>query len=69
MITDGLEVLNVGLPLIVEALDPATVTQLDWRPPAFGDDAAARAALSLADERTRAANDKAMDAIGQGAMA
>ena len=63
MITNGLDVLNVGLPLIVEALDPADVTQLDWRPPAFGDDAAARAALSLADERTSVANRQAMDAI------
>ena len=33
--------LNVGLPLIVEAV-PRDVTQLDWRPPAFGDPAAAR---------------------------
>lgn len=63
MITGGVRVLNIGLPLIVEALDPAAVVQLDWRPPAFGDAEAAAMMVTLDDERTRLANERAMDAI------
>lgn len=63
MITGGVRVLNIGLPLIVEALDPADVVQLEWRPPAFGDAEAAAMMVTLADERTRLANERAMDAI------
>ena len=46
--------LNVGLPLIVEGVTPADVTQLDWRPPGFGDEDVARLMVALDDERTRA---------------
>ena len=42
MITGGLRVLNVGLPVIVEGVPPQDVVQLDWRPPAFGDAEATR---------------------------
>ena len=60
MITGGVHVLNVGLPLIVEAVPPDAVTQLDWRPPAFGDEQAARAMVALDDERTSVANERAV---------
>ena len=63
MITAGVRVLNVGLPLIVEGVDPADVVQLDWRPPAFGDAEAARLMVSLDTERTQAANERAVAAM------
>ncbi|WP_225753235.1 DUF1116 domain-containing protein [Actinotalea sp. Marseille-Q4924] len=63
MITGGVRVLNVGLPVIVEGVPPEDVVQLDWRPPAFGDAEAARLAVALDDDVTRAANRRAMAAI------
>ncbi|MGB7979760.1 MAG: DUF1116 domain-containing protein [Candidatus Nanopelagicales bacterium] len=63
MITAGVRVLNVGLPLIVAGVDPADVVQLDWRPPAFGDAAAARLMVALDDPRTHAANERAVAAM------
>ena len=47
ILTDELSVINAGLPLIVEGVPAAQVTQLDWRPPAFGDADVARLALTL----------------------
>lgn len=63
MITDGVRVLNLGLPLIVEGLGPDTVLQVDWRPPAFGDAVAAGLAVALDDEVTDAANQRAISLI------
>jgi hypothetical protein len=63
VITGGVRVLNVGLPVIVEGVPPADVVQLDWRPPAFGDADAARLAVALDDDVTRAANARAMTAV------
>jgi hypothetical protein len=63
MITGGVRVLNVGLPLIVEGVPSDDVVQLDWRPPAFGDADAARLMASLDTERTRAANERAVSAM------
>lgn len=57
---DGPRVINAGLPLIVEGIPAEQVTQLDWRPPAFGDADVARLALTLDNERTDAANAKAI---------
>ena len=34
MIDGGVQVINAGLPLIVEGVPASDVTQLDWRPPA-----------------------------------
>jgi hypothetical protein len=56
-------VLNVGLPLIVDGVDPDAVVQLDWRPPAFGDADAARLMAGLDTERTAAANERAVAAM------
>ena len=56
ILTDELSVINAGLPLIVEGVPAAQVTQLDWRPPAFGDADVARLALTLDNEVTDAAN-------------
>lgn len=61
MITGGVSILNVGLPLITEGVPPEQVTQLDWRPPAFGDVMAGRAMAALSDDITRDAN---LTAIG-----
>lgn len=63
MIAGGVRVLNVGLPLIVDGVDPDAVVQLDWRPPAFGDADAARLMASLDTERTAEANDRAVTAM------
>ncbi len=63
MITAGVRVLNVGLPLIVEGVKPEHVVQLDWRPPAFGDAEAARSMVSLDTERTQTANELAVAAM------
>lgn len=63
MITTGIRILNAGLPLVVEAVPPDDVVQLDWRPPAFGDVAAARAALQIDDAETHAANQRAIAAV------
>ena len=60
MIEQGLRVINVGLPLIVEGVPADDVVQLDWRPPAFGDADAARLAVGLDDERTAQANARAI---------
>src|SRR3712207_7649807 len=43
VIEGGVQVINAGLPLIVEGVPASDVTQLGWRPPAFSDLAAARA--------------------------
>jgi hypothetical protein len=56
ILNDELSVINAGLPLIVEGVPAAQVTQLDWRPPAFGDADVARLALTLHNEVTDAAN-------------
>ena len=56
MIDGGLRILNAGLPLIVEAVPPGDVLQLDWRPPGFGDPETARLGLALDDDATTAAN-------------
>ena len=53
---NGLSVINAGLPLIVEGVPAGQVTQLDWRPPAFGDADVARLALTLDNETTNEAN-------------
>jgi len=63
VITGGVRVLNLGLPLIVEALSPDSVMQVDWRPPAFGEVEAARLAVALDDEVTRGANQRAIDLV------
>ena len=63
MIAGGVQVVNAGLPLIVEGVPAADVTQLDWRPPAFSDVAAARAMIALNDETTAAANAAAITAV------
>jgi len=63
MIAGGLHIVNVGLPLIVEGAPAQEVTQLDWRPPAFGDAAAARLAVGLDTEATREANARAIAAV------
>lgn len=63
MITDGVRVLNAGLPLIVQSIAPDDVVQLDWRPPAFGNLAAARAMLVLDTTETHAANRAAIAAV------
>lgn len=63
MITGGVRVINVGLPVIVEGVPSADVIQLDWRPPAFGDAEAARLAVTLDDEVTREANTRAISAV------
>ncbi|QDB78286.1 DUF1116 domain-containing protein [Georgenia sp. 311] len=60
MITTGVRVLNAGLPVIVEAVPPADVVQLDWRPPAFGDALAAARAVALDTPATREANAEAI---------
>tara|TARA_R110002051_G_scaffold108532_1_gene181249 strand:- start:14563 stop:15960 length:1398 start_codon:yes stop_codon:yes gene_type:complete len=51
-----LSIINAGLPLIVDGVPASQVTQLDWRPPAFGDADVARLALTLDNEVTDAAN-------------
>jgi uncharacterized protein DUF1116 len=56
VIVGDVQVINAGLPLIVEGVPASDVTQLDWRPPAFSDLAAARAMVALDDETTAAAN-------------
>lgn len=61
MISESLKVINAGLPMIAEAIPGAV--DLDWRPPAFGDSTAARRALALDGEPTRAANERAIAAI------
>lgn len=63
MIAETIRVLNVGLPLIVEGVPAAHVTQLDWHPPAFGDAEAAHLMLALDDETTREANARAIAAV------
>ena len=63
MIAEGLHVLNVGLPQITAAVPADSLTQLDWRPPAFGDADAARAMVALDDERTHLANQRAVTAM------
>lgn len=63
MITGGVRLLNVGLPLIVDGVNADDVVQLDWRPPAFGDADAARVMASLDTDRTRDANERAVSAI------
>jgi hypothetical protein len=63
MITGGVRVLNVGLPLIVGGVAADDVVQLDWRPPAFGDADAARLMASLDTEETHAANEQAVSAM------
>ena len=63
MIVGGVQVINAGLPLIVEGVPAPDVTQLDWRPPAFSDLAAARAMVALDDETTAAANAAAIAAV------
>lgn len=63
MIEGGLRILNAGLPLIVEAVPPADVLQLDWRPPGFGDAETARLGLALDDEVTAAANRAAIELV------
>ncbi|MFZ1411826.1 MAG: DUF1116 domain-containing protein [Micropruina sp.] len=63
MITTGVRALNLGLPIIVEALPPEDVVQIDWRPPAFGDAEAAGLAVRLDDDVTTAANLRAIELI------
>jgi hypothetical protein len=63
MITGGIHVLNIGLPLIVEGVPAADVLQLDWRPAAFGDADVARLMVALDDETTHAANAAAIAAV------
>jgi hypothetical protein len=63
VISGGVRVLNVGLPLIVEGVPAADVLLLDWRPPAFGDAEAAALAVRLDDELTAQANERAVAAV------
>ena len=63
MIVGDVQVINAGLPLIVEGVPAPDVTQLDWRPPAFSDLAAARAMVALDDETTATANAAAIAAV------
>ncbi|MCC2335341.1 DUF1116 domain-containing protein [Cellulomonas wangsupingiae] len=63
MIAGGVRVLNVGLPAVVQGVPAQDVVQLDWRPPAFGDVAAARLGVVLDDDVTRAANRRALAAV------
>lgn len=63
MIPGGVRVLNVGLPVVVEGVPAQDVLQLDWCPPAFGDADAARLAVALDDDVTRAANARAIAAV------
>jgi hypothetical protein len=63
VIDGGVQVINAGLPLIVEGVPAPDVTQLDWRPPAFSDLAAARAMVALDDETTATANTAAIAAV------
>jgi hypothetical protein len=58
-----LRVINAGLPLIVVGVPAARVTQLDWRPPAFGDAEVARLALALDSPETAEANARAIAAV------
>lgn len=60
MITGGIHVLNVGLPLITEGVEADAVVQLQWKPPAFGDVDAGKAMVPLQDDATTAANAEAM---------
>ncbi|MCO5295215.1 MAG: DUF1116 domain-containing protein [Homoserinimonas sp.] len=60
---EGLQVVNVGLPLIVEGVPSGQVTQLDWRPPAFGDAEVARLALALDSPETDEANANAIGIV------
>ncbi len=61
MITSGVRVVNVGLPLITEGVPDAL--QLDWRPPAFGDAETAALASRLDTTETQAANATAIDRV------
>ena len=63
MIIGGVHIVNAGLPLIVEGVSAGDVTQLDWRPPAFGDADAARMAVALDTELTREANQRALATV------
>ncbi|GAA3216211.1 DUF1116 domain-containing protein [Oerskovia jenensis] len=63
MTPHALSVLNVGLPLITEGVAPDRVTQLDWRPPAFGDVEAGQLMVLLSDGATREANERAIAAV------
>jgi hypothetical protein len=63
MIAGGVRVVNAGLPLIVEAVPPGDVLQLDWRPPGFGDAEVARLGLALDDDVTTAANATAIGLV------
>ncbi|MGH3581036.1 MAG: hypothetical protein ACRDUB_05585, partial [Mycobacterium sp.] len=63
MITGGVRVLNAGLPLIVDGVPPGDTVQLDWRPPAFGDVAAASAMVDVDTAATHAANRAAIAAV------
>ncbi len=63
IIRGGIHVINAGLPLIVEGVPAGEVTQLDWRPPAFGDAEAARLAVTLDTELTHEANARALAAV------
>jgi hypothetical protein len=66
VIVGDVQVINAGLPLIVEGVPTSDVTQLDWRPPAFSDLAAARAMVALDDETTAAANAAAIAKVHAG---
>lgn len=63
MIEGGVHVINVGLKLIIEGVPPEDVVHLDWRPPGFGDARSAALAVALHDERTTAANERAIAAV------
>jgi hypothetical protein len=61
VISAELGILNVGLPLIVEAATNALT--LDWRPPAWGNAEIARSAVHLDNATTQAANAAAVAEI------
>lgn len=63
ILSDSTTVLNAGLPSITEAVPRARVLQLNWRPPAFGDPAAARLMASLQTPAVEAANREAIAAV------
>jgi len=63
MIAGGMRIVNAGLPLIVEAVPPTDVVQLDWRPPGFGDADVAWLGLALDDDVTTAANATAIGLV------
>lgn len=60
MFSKDYSILNIGLPLIVEAVPSDRVVHLQWEPPSFGDIEIARLTSMLDDNVTRKANEEAI---------